>query len=268
MQDWGVYSPRMLTIPLRQAIKRRLPISFLRWYKRRKWEPIRQHYGALPVADCFSEIYRTKCWGEAEGGEDFFSGGGSGAYFAVPYVKQVQRLIADHQIRSIVDLGCGDFRVGRLICAQCNLPYVGVDVVPDLIALNRSRFGGPQMEFRCANLIDDELPDGELCMIRQVLQHLTNAEILRVLAKCAKYRVVLVTEELFTKRGSRPNLDIMHGPDNRASDNSGVFLDLPPFSFKTTSILEIPFPRDVTVLRTVLVEGLADIKFQELLETA
>jgi hypothetical protein len=60
----------------------------------------------------------------------------------------------------------------------------------------------------------------------------------------------------------------MHGPDNRASDNSGVFLDLPPFSFKTTSILEIPFPRDVTVLRTVLVEGLADIKSQELLETA
>ena len=53
-----------------------------------------------------------------------------------------------------------------------------------------------------------------------------------------------------------PNLDITHGPDNRASDNSGVFLDLPAFSFKTTSILEIPLPQDETVLRTVLVEGL------------
>jgi hypothetical protein len=62
---------------------------------------------------------------------------------------------------------------------------------------------------------------------------------------------VLVTEELFTKRGSRPNLDITHGPDNRASDNSGVFLDLPPFSFKTTSILEIPFPRDAGILKAV-----------------
>lgn len=82
------------------------------------------------------------------------------------------------------------FRVGRLICAQCDLRYVGVDAVPDLIAYNRSRFGGPQVEFRCTNLIDDELPDGELCLIRQVLQHLSNAEISRVLAKCAKYQYV------------------------------------------------------------------------------
>jgi SAM-dependent methyltransferase len=252
----------MLTAPLRQAIKRRLPVSFLRWHKRRKWESIRQYYGALKVRDCFSEIYHTKLWGEADG-EAFCSGGGSAAQFAVPYVKQVQTLIAEHEIRTVVDLGCGDFRVGRLLCAQGDLQYVGVDVVPDLIAYNQSRFGGPQVEFRCANLIDDELPDGELCLIRQVLQHLSNAEISHVLAKCAKYRVVLVTEELFTKPGSRPNLDIKHGPDNRASDNSGVFLNLPPFSFKTTSLLEIPIPGDLSVMRTVLVEGLSNSRSQE-----
>ena len=257
----------MLTTPLREAIKRQLPVWLLRWNKRRKWEPIRQQYGALPVAECFSEIYRTKLWGEAEG-EEFYSGGGSEAHFAVPYVELVQSLIAKHQIRTVVDLGCGDYRVGRRICAQGDLRYVGVDVVPDLIAHNRSSFGGPQVEFRCANLIDDALPDGELCLIRQVLQHLTNAEISRVLAKCAKYRVVLVTEGLFTKPGSRPNLDITHGPDVRASDNSGVFLDLPPFSFKTTTLLEIPIPGDETVMRTVLVDGLTDIKSREFLETA
>ena len=183
-------------------------------------------------------------------------------------MELVQRLVAQFQIRTVVDLGCGDFRVGRLLCAQGDLRYVGVDVVPDLIAHNRSRFGGPQVEFHCANLIEDELPDGELCLIRQVLQHLTNAEISRVLAKCAKYRAVLVTEELFTKRGSRPNLDITHGPDNRASDNSGVFLDLPPFSYKTTTLLEIPIPGDETVMRTVLVNCLTDIKSPEFLETA
>jgi hypothetical protein len=37
-----------------------------------------------------------------------------------------------------------------------------------------------------------------------------------------------------------------------------VFLDLPPFSFKTTPLLEIPIPGDVSVMHTVLVEGLAD----------
>ena len=249
----GVYFPAMLTTPLRQAIKHQLPTWFVRWHKRRKWEPIRQHYGALKVSDCFSEIYHTKLWGETDG-EAFYSGGGSEAHFAAPYVQQVQNLIADHKIRTVVDLGCGDFRVGRQLCADCDLHYVGVDVVPALIGYNQMRFGGPRVEFRCANLIDDELPDGELCLIRQVLQHLSNAEISRVLAKCAKYQMVLVTEELFTKPGSRPNLDISHGPDNRASDNSGVFLELPPFSFKTTPLLEIPIPGDETVLRTVLIE--------------
>jgi SAM-dependent methyltransferase len=257
----------MLTPKLRQALKHQLPTWFLRWYKRRKWEGIRQHYGALTVSDCFSKIYHTKLWGEADG-EAFYSGGGSEARFADPYVEQVQNLIAEHKIRSVVDLGCGDFRVGGLLCAKCDLSYVGVDVVPELITHNQSRFGGPQVEFRCANLVEDELPDGELCLIRQVLQHLSNAEISRVLAKCAKYRVVIVTEELFTRPDSRPNLDIQHGPDNRASDNSGVFLNLPPFNFKTTLMLEIPIPGDLSVMRTVLVEGLADTPSRELLESA
>ena len=265
--SWCVYLLAMTTIPLRQTIKRHLPTWFLRWHKRRKWEPIRQHYGALEVSECFSKIYHTKLWGEADG-EAFCSGGGSDAQLAVPYVEQVKKLIKEHKIRTVADLGCGDFRVGRLLCAQGDLHYVGVDVVPDLIDYNQSRFGGPKVEFRCANLIDDELPDGELCLIRQVLQHLSNAQISRVLAKCAKYRAVLVTEEVFTKPGSRPNLDIAHGPDNRASDNSGVFLDLPPFNFKTTTVLEMAIPGDLSVLRTVLVGGLRDSRSQVLRESA
>lgn len=107
----------MLTTPLRQVIKHYLPTWLLRWRKRRKWEPIRQYYGALKVSDCFSEIYHTKLWGEADG-EAFCSGGGSSAHFAIPYLKQVHHLIAEHKIRTVVDLGCGDFRVGRLLCAQ------------------------------------------------------------------------------------------------------------------------------------------------------
>jgi hypothetical protein len=81
-------TPRaMLTIPLRQAIKRRLPIWLLRWNKRRKWEPIRQHYAALEVADCFSNIYLTKLWGEADG-EVYCSGGGSAPPLQFPMFRR------------------------------------------------------------------------------------------------------------------------------------------------------------------------------------
>jgi hypothetical protein len=69
------------------------------------------------VSDCFSEIYHTKLWGEADG-EAFCSGGGTDARFAVPYVQQVQNLIVEHRIRTVVDLGCRDFRVGRVLCGE------------------------------------------------------------------------------------------------------------------------------------------------------
>jgi SAM-dependent methyltransferase len=234
---------------LRQIVKSSLPSSLLRWNKRRKWEPIRQHYGALKVADCFSEIYRTKLWGEGE--TPFYSGGGSDPCFAIPYVAMVKDLIDANQVRKVVDLGCGDYRVGRSLRAP-GLRYIGVDVVPELITYNQRHFGDQNVEFRCVNMIEDPLPDGDLCLIRQVLQHLANAEIQQVLAKCAKYRLVLVTEHVYS-RGNRPNMEITHGPDNRATYNSGVFLNLPPFNYTTTPILELPIPEDNAVMRTVLV---------------
>jgi hypothetical protein len=41
--------------------------------------------------------------------------------------------MASRCIKSIVDLGCGDFRVARMFLND-DLTYVGVDVVEDLVA--------------------------------------------------------------------------------------------------------------------------------------
>jgi hypothetical protein len=104
--------------------------------KRWIWAGIRRHYGALPVAEAFEQIYRSKAWGEADG-EAYCSGFGSASEFAAPYAEWVNRFVNERGIRTIVDLGCGDIRVGRLICANSRtLQYVGLDVVPDLVAYN------------------------------------------------------------------------------------------------------------------------------------
>jgi SAM-dependent methyltransferase len=245
-----------LTRPsLRQQLKHYLPKSFLLWHKRRKWEPIRQRYAALSVKDAFTNIYSNKLWGGSEG-EEFFSGTGSTERFSVPYVDWLTQFIGAHGIKTVVDLGCGDFQVGRRIrSANTAINYIGIDVVSDLIEYNRSRFGGDHVEFRCANIIEDNLPDGDLCLIRQVLQHLSNAQILRVLANCAKYHYLLVTESVSMGRIVRPNLDMPHGPDVRASDRSGLFLDLPPFNLLTQTVLELPDPTYNLIIRTMLVNG-------------
>jgi SAM-dependent methyltransferase len=248
----------MLHLGLRSAIKRFLPKSVVRINDRWVWGKIRQQYAVLPVPDAFSEVYRTKRWGEAEG-EEFCSGAGSGERFSVPYADWVTRFISDKRIAKVVDLGCGDFRVGRRICRDAGFSYIGIDVVQDLIAHNNARFGRDGLEFRYGNLIADELPDGDLCLIRQVLQHLSNAQISAVLKKCAKFPYLVITEDVYAGRSMRPNLDKPHGPDNRLLDRSGVYLDLPPFSLSARTVLELPSPETDSVIRTSLIEMTAPL---------
>jgi SAM-dependent methyltransferase len=230
-----------------------VPDSLRRLRHQQRWASIRKQYARLSVADAFAETYRNRLWGEAEG-EEFCSGGGSSERFSAPYVEYVARLIADNGVSAVVDLGCGDFRVGRRICKQQLVRYTGVDVVPDLIAYNRSRFGSDRIDFVSANIIEDELPDGQLCMIRQVLQHLSNDQISRVITKCRKYPYLLITEDVYAGSGMRPNLDHTHGPDNRLCKRSGVYVDLPPYNLRAEAVLEMAIPETHSLLRTSLIE--------------
>jgi hypothetical protein len=88
--------------------------------------------------------------------------------------------------------------------------------------------------------------------LRQVLQHLSNQEIERVLANCRRYRWLIVTEHLPAATDVVPNLDKPHGPDTRVYDRSGVFLEAPPFDLPVRILLEVPISPGET-LRSVLV---------------
>lgn len=118
----------MTQVRLRSVLKQ----FVIRMRDRHVWKPIWQDYGALSVPDAFAETYRSKRWGEAEA-EEFCSGAGSGERFSAPYVEWAIRFIADHGITKVVDLGCGDFRIGRRLCRDQIVRYIGLDVVPGLI---------------------------------------------------------------------------------------------------------------------------------------
>ena len=218
-----------------------VPNPILRMCRNIIWAPIRQQYGQLSVGEAFTQIYRNKLWGRIEGNK-FFSGRGSLEKFAMPYVEWLTSFIAEHNIRTVVDLGCGDFRIGQRICSAISVNYIGLDIVPELIAYNHSQFGSESVSFKCANIIEDELPDGELCLIRQVLQHLSNKQISAVLTNCTKFPYSVITEDVHSGRRMRPNLDMMHGPDNRVFKHSGVFLDRAPFNLQTQNVLVNSLP--------------------------
>lgn len=201
----------------------------------------------------FSRIYAQGLWGRADGA--FCSGSGSSEEHAQAYVQMLADYVRQHAIRSVVDLGCGDFVIGQRIAAL-GLDYTGVDVVPDLIRHHTREHGSERVRFAQLDIIDQPLPRAQLCLIRQVLQHLSNEQIARILPKLAAYEHVLVTEH-YPGPGAPivPNKDKPHGHDTRVEDDSAVFLEQPPFNARIAAVLleheTRPLKRQGEMLRTL-----------------
>lgn len=231
----------MTRMDLNKLIKEYTPWRIRRMSRRIKHRFHRSADARRSVRDIFTNIYAENLWGggraKADSAYPFDSGAGSGDTAAKPYAECVNRFIRTHAIRRVVDIGCGDFRVGQRI-AGLGVHYIGVDVVEPLIKANQERYGKDRVEFRCIDVISEEPPDGDLCLIREVLQHLSNAEILSILPKLEKFRWVIVTEGQPGPIGSfKPNRDKPHGGDSRALWNSGVVLGASPFNVPRIKLL-------------------------------
>jgi SAM-dependent methyltransferase len=211
---------------------------------------VTRRFRDLSAREAFTRAYAENWWGGRKGG--FFSGEGSDSLYATPYAQLVRQFIRRHHIERVVDLGCGDFRVGALLVSP-DIHYIGVDVVEDLVKRNSERYSSERVEFRCADITAESLPPADLCLIRQVLQHLSNEEIEKVLKSCQRYRYVLVTEHV-PVAAERANTEQGRGPTTRLLARSGVFLEKPPFGRAVTPVLELPYARG-EVLRTVLLEN-------------
>jgi len=213
-------------------------------------------YRNWSTRDVFEEIYAKGKWGAGKEDGQFDSGSGSESLPSEPYIDLVRRYIQQNGIKSIVDLGCGDFRVGRHICEGLDVSYIGIDIVRPLVSHLNSNFSNQNVRFACLDIIDDELPEADMYLVRQVFQHLSNDQIGKIIQNI-RGKTVLVTEHLPTAPVAY-NKDKTAGPDIRLYRKSGVFLEHLPFSINTETLLEVsqPFNGIDAVLRTSLIRGL------------
>ena len=236
---------------IKNAVKKIIPASLLEWRRRKVSAREQQRFADKTAAETFSEIYERNAWGGEQG--EFYSGDGSTQKYADAYAETVRKFIAENKIERVVDLGCGDFRVAAKFVSG-NFHYTGCDVVFSLIKhLNETR-KNETTEFRCVNIVEDELPDGDLCLTRQVLQHLSNAEIEQVLENTQKFKHLIITEHYPNPdKEFVPNLDIPHGPSVRVQFDSAVVLDKPPFNLANVKLLLDVEAEEGTRIKTFLV---------------
>lgn len=183
-----------------------------------------------PTKAAMEQVYEMNLWGTNE--SPFYSGEGSHKPEIVDaYIDVVQSFFKSFKNPIIVcDLGCGDFNVGKQLFAQTK-KYVAIDIVPNLIKRNTDTFEGGNLEFKCLDISVDDLPKGDCAIIRQVFQHLSNAEIHSILVKLYDFKHLIITEHL-PQGDFEANKNIISGQGIRLKKQSGVDILKSPFNFK------------------------------------
>ncbi|KAL8740635.1 MAG: hypothetical protein Q9190_006689 [Brigantiaea leucoxantha] len=198
---------------------------------------------AITTSKIFSDIYERQLWGKGLANTPFSGPGSHNAQVVDPYISAVRMLIADKFSAppDAVDLGCGDFNIGRQIRNVMNR-YIACDIVPNVINYNRLIHASEDVDFRILNLVTEALPAGDVVIVRQVLQHLSNDQISRFLPKLRKYKWLILTESIPSQDPFVPNHDMGTGEFARLDFNSGVDLTKTPFGlehYNATVISEV-----------------------------
>jgi len=196
---------------------------------REKWRSLGT--ATLPMSDAFDHIYKHGLWANRPGQ---LSGAGSYGVWAQEYLDFVRKFIRENSIETIVDVGCGDFNIGSKICGEVR-HYTAMDISGYIIERNRDRFAGvANVDFVQADACQVPIPKADLVTIRQILQHLPNAQIEQVLrnVEFSGARFAIIAEHVPSARIlKKPNVDISsHSQDIRTRFGSGVFIEHPPFS--------------------------------------
>jgi len=191
----------------------------------------------------FDKVYNEGIWGVDANGVSTSGSGSHTKEITYPYIIKILDFLLEKRPSIIVDLGCGDFNVGKYFTAYAN-QYIACDVSKVILERNRNKFSSlSNVDFRFLDLTKNDLPEGDVCFIRQVLQHLSNADILNFVNKLnlsKSYKYLIVTEHLPKGENFEVNLDIRNGKSIRLFENgSGVILHKPPFNLNFTKISNI-----------------------------
>ncbi len=208
-----------------------------------------------PTKAAMEQVYAMKLWGG--GTSDFYSGEGSHHPDIVnPYIAVLTSFLGSFKDPiSVCDLGCGDFNVGKQLVGHTR-NYMAMDIATDLIARNKEKFKEDNLEFHCLDIAMDDLPSGDCAILRQVLQHLSNAEVQRIVSKLYHFKYVVLTEHV-PEGDFVPNKDIISGQGIRLKKQSGLNLLAPPFDLKVKEekqLLSQIVPNGKGILVTTLYE--------------
>jgi hypothetical protein len=171
----------------------------------------------------FQEIYLSNIWGRG-------SGYGSTKSATKHYRKFLKSFIGEHHIKTVTELGCGDFQLMRHVDLT-EITYTGYDVASSVVEQNIQKFAKSNLTFKTISTYSD-MEKAELLICKDVLQHLPLSEINAIISQCfTNFNYVLVTNCVGNVKSSTFNNDVGYG------DFTNIRILEPPFSLVGTEVL-------------------------------
>jgi hypothetical protein len=168
---------------------------------------LRRLISSPSIEDRFTAIFRANFWSSSE------SASGLGSTLA--YTENLRRHLPDlfekFAIRSVFDAPCGDFNWMKLITDQCDIDYVGADIVKPLIDLNIKKHSTHRIRFIHANISRDPFPRTDLWLCRDCLIHLSYADTFSALQRFIDSGIPYVLTTSYKLQGGHQNHDIETG---------------------------------------------------------
>lgn len=201
------------------------------------------------MEDIFSRIYEVNAWHSG-------SGLGSLPISTVPYRLLVEQIVASENVSTVLEVGCGDWSFSSLIDWRKNL-YIGVDIASSVIQRNARLYGHQRVCFVEADVLQTSLPVVDLLIIKDVLQHWTNATIRSFWQRVERFPLVLITNTTNHQWGAaRAESDLAENGQFRPLD-----VTLAPHNIRGFELLRYnacpagPWSESPNDIKTVLLYG-------------
>ena len=125
----------------------------------------------------FSRIHSSNGWDCSE----TISGKGSTICMTALIRERLPIILQWLNVNSLLDLPCGDFHWMSSVPLEGRV-YIGADIVPSIVHQNIEQHGDTgTRQFLILDGIDDSLPKVDLILCRDLVIHLPNEDVLRLL---------------------------------------------------------------------------------------
>ena len=123
----------------------------------------------------FTRIYKNNGWGN-NSSNPYYGKSGPGSlveYNKDTYIPFLKKFITDNNIKTIVDLGCGEFICGPLIYYNLDILCTGYDVYKPVIDFNLKHYQKPKYNFIHLDFYrrKEDIINADMCILKDVLQH-------------------------------------------------------------------------------------------------